>query len=1395
MNGPRFRVRRRSRTLTVIFAAAPLACASALARAQTTASWLNPVNGTWTNPTLWSSDPFYPNNANPPGTTYHAIIGATGTPYTVTMPFISGGISLDALTLSASNATLVARAGTLSAGAVSVGAGTLMLESGTLRDSTLSVAAGGVIAVTMPSYTFSNITLASDLVLSRGLPALSGNLTLGDATLTLAYTSGAGTSSLRLAGAGTHQILGRGDVVLSAGAHSSAEVRLTPDAGAKLVIGPEVTVRTASTSEGGGTASVVIGSQATGARVHNRGTIAFQRPSQPVSVNLIDNEGWIRCTAGTLTLTNLVNTGTVTVENARLFCWGPFTNAGLVRLVNSGAQFGNLRTDQFMTVERVGTGTLVLRDIDNTGQVFDSDRVGTFSLGGLFSGGRLIGTAERTLLGEGTFNGVTIAAPLRAGGYRFQNVTLDGGTIAIPAGGVFTSSVAGTMSGSGDIVLDNPGGVATINLSGAVLDPGVTLRTGGGDGLIIGTTSFTLRGTTIATPGRTLSVGSVSHWTNAGHVTVDGGTFALGTGSWTNAGSVTLVGGTFVIRGAHTPATLGTFNRAGGTVLYAGSFNNAGGTFDLANTPVGPVDLGSAVVTGGTIVSPGRAVNAQDTPSLRGLTLDADVDVHGGLGLNDVTLAGRTVRVVGATAAVGPVGTLGGTGTIRFDGGQLSPSVTSLNLNAPQPIVIGPGIVIETSDDSGGVVGGPVITPVRNEALISARHPGAVIRINTGSGTLTNAGTIEAVNGGVLWLESPIFNNGIIRITDAQLRLGGNVSAGSLSGISLAGAEVVFTGTWNNAGSTLVVRDADRSIGLGSGGLISGGTISAPSGGALRVYNTVPAGTTQLAAATLSNVRVQAPVELQPAAELFARSVVNDSTISMGTGGIAITLTDAWSSAGRITASRGTTALAGTWSNGGAIDVAGGTLSLGGAWANAGSIAVTGGGTLTLVTPPTAHGDLSVTNAYLAVAGTFTTQQLLPVARTNAPVYVRAGGVVLNADAQIDIADPAGNWTLAGGQIRDGSLGSSTGAAFEITGGALVNVRLAADANVRGNLDIGLLTLDDAAVHVIGTTSPQPVTRLVFSGVQTLGGQGTVVFDGPSGSWGGFWQNGGTLTIAPQVHLRTTRANAEFTAFSLFPTTFINQGTVSADGRAMTFYPSIVNEGLMEAVGGGIISHRISGAVPRTFVNDGTVRAPGPGDRLAFEHPITNTGTIDLGGSAVIRYPPGGTPAEAVRAQLVTGHNGGTWDGPGINSSRAAGAPGYAVGYAEARQVLNGFPSPASWNGWTVYEDTLLLLCTRYGDADLDGEVNLQDFNRLASNFGSTGAVWTQGDFNYDGIVNLQDFNRLASNFGLGAAGAEVTPDEWARLGAAVPEPGMLGLFGVAATAAMWRRRRRPDCS
>jgi hypothetical protein len=132
------------------------------------------------------------------------------------------------------------------------------------------------------------------------------------------------------------------------------------------------------------------------------------------------------------------------------------------------------------------------------------------------------------------------------------------------------------------------------------------------------------------------------------------------------------------------------------------------------------------------------------------------------------------------------------------------------------------------------------------------------------------------------------------------------------------------------------------------------------------------------------------------------------------------------------------------------------------------------------------------------------------------------------------------------------------------------------------------------------------------------------------------------------------------------------------------------------------------------------------------------------------------------------------------------------LGYGEASAI----GSPATYLGESIDNTTVLARWTRYGDANLDGLVNLQDFNRLAANFGTSNAVWTQGDFDFNGLVNLGDFNRLAANFGLVAGPDGPTAQDWANLMAAVPEPSSLGallMLGIGARPFGRRRRRAPD--
>ena len=84
------------------------------------------------------------------------------------------------------------------------------------------------------------------------------------------------------------------------------------------------------------------------------------------------------------------------------------------------------------------------------------------------------------------------------------------------------------------------------------------------------------------------------------------------------------------------------------------------------------------------------------------------------------------------------------------------------------------------------------------------------------------------------------------------------------------------------------------------------------------------------------------------------------------------------------------------------------------------------------------------------------------------------------------------------------------------------------------------------------------------------------------------------------------------------------------------------------------------------------------------------------------------------------------------------------------------------------------ILATRYGDADLDRDVDISDFNVLAVNFDPLGqntfASWSQGNFDGDSDVDISDLFKVVTNFA--PLGVDSTP-ETMRESTATPRIGM----------------------
>ena len=321
------------------------------------------------------------------------------------------------------------------------------------------------------------------------------------------------------------------------------------------------------------------------------------------------------------------------------------------------------------------------------------------------------------------------------------------------------------------------------------------------------------------------------------------------------------------------------------------------------------------------------------------------------------------------------------------------------------------------------------------------------------------------------------------------------------------------------------------------------------------------------------------------------------------------------------------------------------------------------------------------------------------------------------------------------------------------------------DGNANGNFTFnGTMYLGHA-----GTNNPN-VFFMDGEAPRTLAGTGTFVFDSNESLFmSGIINNtrnptlgkGNTLTIASGIKFDVRSNGRIFNNFVGGKTIF--QGTVNVDGPGKRFvvYQTFVNQGTLRARNGGFVaevvddqsvignidvgpgayatvqSYDIDQARDGTFNIDAPINVPA-GATFALSGRFNVNAPINVDGTLLWEYT-GASPIQQLRQMIRAGFNGGAWTGTtGIRSSAAAADKRMALGYAETSDLFG--PNGGSVNGVPLDGSALVIRATRVGDANLDGQVNFDDYARIDLGFNTGANDWGHGDFNYDGVVNFDDY-------------------------------------------------------
>jgi fibronectin-binding autotransporter adhesin len=793
-------------------------------------------------------------------------------------------------------------------------------------------------------------------------------------------------------------------------------------------------------------------------------------------------------------------------------------------------------------------------------------------------------------------------------------------------------------------------------------------------------------------------------------------------------------------------------------------------------------------------------------------------------------------------------------------------AVTSMTLDSG---VVGTPVTISVTDEYAGTIAsasnihsiqtGMVLNSnlIFNVAPRAADYAGIVLSIRgsaaseisgnfgvtkTGLGTLVFADTRKSFTGPF------VVNQGRVRFNQGSGSQGGVSGASSVS-VNPGGQLMFEQGASNGVNADVTLGAASAVVSLAGTG-----TIEPPNGkgsyqpGAIRVFE----GRTL----TLTN-----PVSLQQDAAINVSSSYNFTAHTLTQLG-KLTLANQISGPGKFIAWE----LANSPLQAGQIVLANSNTYIGGTRVNLGTLVVSNanGGIANLGTgdvfldgnssqannnsgglPTLAAGKLTVqagvanaiaNTAALSLTGDTATYQGVPDSSPTS--FMNAEGGIITLEAGVN--ETVGGLVLGGTVVNGLLIGGAAQTVPGTYGSSTSSATFKNDAYFRGN---GVITLALGRTLYWDTNS------------ETAGAGGAA----PSGNWNGSTVNFNTNSTggSGQTHTATTLSTdpVVFTAgtdgtgfYTVNVSGTQSAASVTVARGVVTLDGGTINSGAFSVASGaaGHVSSTITGGAASTITKtgSGTLKLAGAnahtggtnvnGGMLVIANAdALGTGALSLATGAAAQIQPSlpkavsvgtinfadstaldifnnalvikNSDLATVTGQIVEGYNNGDFLGGGITSSSAAFDPNFltAIGYAS-----NLDAAFTTFEGVSGLDDgDVLVKYTYYGDADLTGSVDLDDFNLFLAGYQDPANVpqtWIYGDFDYTGSVDLDDFNLFlaayqANGAPLSALAGAVDEtglsagDQQMMLAAiaAVPEPGTLGVLGMAACGLLAGRRNR----